>query len=113
MNAAARDINQTNFFHGQLMSMRLSFASIVRLILMVLVLLSALSVVYTTNYYRLTLNQLESAEYVAHQLNLQWGQLLLEQASLARPSRVEIQASEQLNMILPTTKKMIRIHTDE
>lgn len=111
MNAAARDINQTNFFHGQLMSMRLSFASIVRLSLMIVVLLSALAVIYTTNYYRLTLNQLESAEHVSHQLNLQWGQLLLEQASLATPSRVEVLASQQLKMVLPTTKKMIRIHT--
>ena len=111
MNAAARDINQTNFLHGQLMSMRLSFASVVRLSLMIVVLLSALAVIYTTNYYRLTLNQLESAEHVSHQLSLQWGQLLLEQASLATPSRVEVLASEQLRMVLPTTKKMIRIHT--
>lgn len=111
MNAAARNINQTNFFHGQLMSMRISFSSLVRLVLMIAVLLSALAVIYSTNYYRLTVNQLESAEHVAHQLSLQWGQLLLEQASLSTPSRVEVLASEQLEMVLPTTKKMIRIQT--
>ncbi len=111
MNAAARDINQTNFFHGQLVNMRLSFASILRLSLMVVALISALAVIYTTNYYRLTLSQLESTQQVSHQLNLQWGQLLLEQASLARPSRVELLATEQLKMYLPNTKNMVRLQT--
>ncbi|PJD90686.1 MAG: cell division protein FtsL [Legionella sp.] len=111
MNAAARDINQTNFFHGQLVNMRLSFSSILRLSLMVVVLISALAVIYTTNYYRLTLSQLESTQQVSHQLNLQWGQLLLEQASLARPSRVEQLATEQLKMYLPNTKNMVRLQT--
>ncbi len=111
MNAAARDINQTNFFHGQLMSMRLSFASVVRLSLMIVVLISALAVIYTTNYCRVTLDQVESAEQVSHKMNLQWGQLLLEQASLSTPSRVELLASEQLKMVLPNTKHMVRINT--
>lgn len=107
MNAAARDINQTNFFHGQLINLRVSFASVLHLALMLVVLVSALAVIYTTNYHRLTLSQLESAEQQSHQLQLEWGQLLLEQASLATPSRVEQLATEQLKMHLPGTKKMI------
>lgn len=110
MNAAARDINQTNFFHGHWVNMRLSYPSFLRLVMMMAVLLSALAVIYTTNYYRLTLNQLESAEQMSHQLNLQWGQLLLEQASLATPSRVEKLATERLKMILPNNKNMIRLN---
>ncbi|MCR9191598.1 MAG: cell division protein FtsL [Gammaproteobacteria bacterium] len=110
MNAAARDINQTNFFHGHWMNMRISYASIVRLSLMLVVLISAFAVIYVTNDYRLTLSKVESSKQVADQLNLRWGQLLLEQASLARPSRVELLATEQLKMHLPSTKHMIRLY---
>jgi len=107
MNAAARDINQSNFFHGQLANIRLSFASALQIGLLFAVLVSSLAVVYTTNLQRLTLSQLEASEQQSHQLQLQWGQLLLEQASLATPSRVEQLATEKLNMILPADKKMM------
>ena len=107
MNAAARDINQTNFFHGQLINLRVSFASIFQLGLMLIVLISSLAVIYTTNSHRLTLSRMESAEQRSNQLQLVWGQLLLEQASLVTPSRVELLATQQLKMHLPSTKNMI------
>lgn len=105
MNAAARDIHQSNFFHGQLADMRLSFSQGLQLTLLLLVLLSALSVIYVTNLYRITLGQFEAAEQQTHQLQLQRGQLLLEQASLARSSRVEQLAEDKLHMILPEDKR--------
>ncbi len=107
MNAAARDINQSNFFHGQLASIRLSFSSALQIGLLFAVLISALAVIYTTNSQRITLSQLEAAEQQSHQLQLQWGQSLLEQASLATPSRVERFATDKLNMILPVDKRMM------
>lgn len=113
MNAAARDINQSNFFHGQLADIRLSLSSALHIGLLLIVLLSALAVVYMTNLQRTTLYQLESAEQQTHQLQLQWGQLLLEQASLATPSRVEQLAANKLNMILPMNKKMMVLRHNE
>lgn len=107
MNAAARDINQSNFFHGQFGHIRLSFSSALQIGLLLAVLVSALAVVYTTNLARITLSQLELAQQQSHQLQLQWGQLLLEQASLETPSRVERLATEKLNMNLPVDKKMM------
>lgn len=107
MNAAARDIHQSNLFHGHLVGIRLSFSSSLQLGLMVVVLLSALCVIYSTNLYRVTLSQLEFSIQRNHQLQLQWGQLLLEQASLATPSRVERLATTKLNMQLPTNKKIL------
>lgn len=107
MNAAARDIHQSNLFHGQLASIRLSFSSALQLGLLLAVLFSALCVVYVTNLHRVTLNQLEMSIQQNHQLQLQWGQLLLEQASLATPARVERLAANKLNMVLPTNKKIL------
>ena len=105
MNAAARGINQSDFFHGHLANMRLSRNLCLHMALSVAVLVSALSVVYTTNVHRMALSQLEQAQQQTHQLKLQWGQLLLEQASLARPSRVQQLATEKLQMVLPANKQ--------
>ena len=111
MNAAAKDIHQSNLFHGQLAGIRLSFFSFVQLGLLLMVLFSVMVVVYVTNMHRVTLSQLELTEQESHQLQLQWGQLLLEQASLATPARVERLANEKLNMVLPLNKKILILRT--
>lgn len=104
MNAAIRH-HQRYFFKGQWKNMRFDRSFYLQMVLSGAVLLSALAVVYVTNLQRMTLSQLESAEEQGHQLQTQWGQLLLEQASLARPSRVEQLAFEKLHMMLPTNKQ--------
>lgn len=101
MNAAARIINQSTLFNGQLFAMRLSKQLWIILILMLLVLLSSLAVVYATNEYRTNFSELQKLELQAHHLQLHWGQLLLEQASLATPARVEALATQKLQMRLP------------
>ncbi|WP_419420394.1 cell division protein FtsL [Legionella sp. D16C41] len=105
MNAAARIINQSTLFNGQLFAMRLSKQLWFTLILMLLFLVSALSVVYTTNEYRTNFSELQKLKQQAHYLQLQWGQLLLEQASLATPARVEALARQKLQMQLPDDKQ--------
>ena len=105
MNAAAKVINQSTLFNGQWADMQMSKSLYVLLILLVAVLLSALTVVYSTNAYRSTFNQVEQQEQETHLLQLQWGQLLLEQASLATPARVEEMAKNKLGMVLPGSKK--------
>ena len=107
MNAAAREINQSNFFSGQLTDMRFSKQLCLQIALLLAVLFSAVAVVYITNLHRLTFSQLQVEEQQAHQLQLQWGQLLLEQASLATPARVEQLAAEKLHMVLPSNKETI------
>jgi cell division protein FtsL len=105
MNAAARQISQSNLFSGQFSDMKLSRSLCQHIALLLAVLISALAVVYTTNLHRLAFVQLQLAEQQSHQLQLQWGQLLLEQASLATPGRVQQLASEKLHMILPADKQ--------
>lgn len=107
MNAAAKVINQSSFFSGQLTEMHLSKGLWLQIILLVSVLFSALAVVYVTNMHRVTFSQLQSVEQQTHQLQLQWGQLLLEQASLATPARVEELAAEKLHMELPADKQIV------
>ncbi len=105
MNAAAKVINQNSVFHGHLGKMQVSRYFYFQSALLCAVLLSALAVVYITNLTRITCSQLQSLEQESHQLQLQWGQLLLEQASLSTPARVEEMATERLHMVLPSRKQ--------
>ncbi|KTD39345.1 cell division transmembrane protein FtsL [Legionella nautarum] len=112
MNAAARAINQSNFFSGQLSDMRLSKQLCFLLTLLLAVLVTALAIVYTTNEHRIYFSQLQRLEQQANQLQLQWGQLVLEQASLATPARVEQLAVEKLQMRLPADKEIFILRTE-
>jgi cell division protein FtsL len=105
MNAAAKVIHQSGVFQGQWVNMHLSKRVCLQTVLVILMLISALAVVYVTNLHRITYSKLELAEERKHQLQLQWGQLLLEQASLATPARVEELATEKLHMVLPANKR--------
>lgn len=106
MNAAARAINQSTLFNARLWDIQLSKGFIFLMMLLFALLASALAVVYVTNMYRINLSQLQQLELQTHQLNVQRGQLLLEQTSLAAPSRVERIAATQLNMQLPSDKNI-------
>ena len=110
MNAAAKVINQSNLFNGHLADMHMSKSIYLLMVLLIAVLVSALAVIYSTNSYRSTFSQLEQEEQQTHHLQLQWGQLLLEQASLATPARVEEFASDKLQMTLPTSKNTYLLH---
>lgn len=105
MNAAAKVIHQSNFFSGHFADIRLSKPLSLQIILLISVLISGLAVVYITNMHRITFSQLEMEEQKTHQLQLQWGQYLLEQASLATPARVQKLAAEKLSMVVPVNKE--------
>lgn len=107
MNAAARQINQSTIFNGQIGSIRLSKQFIVHLTLLFLVLVSALAVVYSTNVHREIFTDLQMMEREAQQLQLQWGQLLLERTSLATPGRVQDLAAEKFQMVLPNNNQTV------
>ena len=102
MNAAAKVIHQSSLFQGEWSKLNISKWFFMQAVLLLLVLSSALSVVYLINVHRVTCSQMQVEAQKMHQLQLQWGQLLLEQASLAAPARVERIAATKLRMVFPT-----------
>jgi cell division protein FtsL len=110
MNAAAKVINQGNLFNGHLADMHMSKSIYLLMVLLVAVLISAFAVIYGTNSYRSTFSLVEQEEQQTHFLQLRWGQLLLEQASLATPARVEELARDQLKMAFPTNENTHLLH---
>lgn len=76
-------------------------------VLWLLVVGSALGVVYTTHEGRQHLNELETLRREAAQLQVEWGQYLLEQSTWAAYSRIEQIALGKLQMQVPETEQII------
>ncbi|MGE0370530.1 MAG: cell division protein FtsL [Gammaproteobacteria bacterium] len=80
------------------------------LLLAVAVLASALAAVYTKHRSRQLFVELEALKAQRDDLNIEWGQLMLEQATWATPTRVELIARQRLGMTVPPSDT-IRIVT--
>lgn len=77
------------------------------LLLAVAVLLSALAAVYAKHHSRQLFVELEGLKTQRDDLNIEWGQLMLEQATWATPTRVELIARQRLGMTVPPTDKIV------
>lgn len=62
------------------------------------VIVSALGVVYSTHYSRKLFVELTELKQTRDELNVEWGQLQLEQSTWATQGRIEELAREKLNM---------------
>jgi len=76
-------------------------------ILVVLVMLSAFSVIYAKHQTRKLFVELQSLHKARDDMDIEWGQLQLEQSTLATHSRVEKTASAKLGMVIPETKQVV------
>ena len=57
--------------------------------------------------HRLSYVALQSAQKVRDDLNIEWGQLLLEQSTWAMHHRVEAEAGKKLGMITPKPDQIV------
>ena len=71
---------------------------LISLVLVIASLASAVSVVYSKHQNRLLFVELESLNKERDQMNVEWGQLQLEQSTWATDSRIEKIATEKLHM---------------
>lgn len=78
-------------------------------IALILVCSTALGVVYATNESRHLLNELQILENKRNALQVEWGQLLLEQSSLVSQGRVEDIAIAELGMKIPAMENMVMV----
>jgi cell division protein FtsL len=72
------------------------------------VIVSALFVVKTKHESRRLVSELEQLRAERGRLNTEWGQLQLEEATLAHPGRIEQLAREKLGMGEPLAQVVIR-----
>lgn len=76
-------------------------------ILTVLVIFSALGVVYSAYKYRQLFNQHQQFSQQRDQLQVEWGQLLLEQSALSAHNRIEKIVTGQLGMYVPAPDEIV------
>ncbi len=73
---------------------------------------SATSVIYSTHKSRHLLNELQQLERERNGLQVEWGQLLLEQSSLVSQGRIENLAIAELGMKIPATENVVVVTGD-
>ena len=76
------------------------------LLLLCLAIACALGVVTSQHKARKLFVELNKEQELARQMEVEWGQLQLEQSTWAMPRRVEKIASRQLQMQLPSGEKI-------
>ncbi len=75
----------------------------------IVVIVSAIGVVYSKHTHRQLFFQLQSLQEERDQLEVEWGQLQLEQGVYSAHSEVERIARNQLNMVPPSTNSVVFI----
>lgn len=85
------------------------------LLLLFLTIICGLGLVTSQHKARKYFIELQGEKDKAQQMEVEWGQLQLEQGTLALPARVEMIASQQLQMQMPQGKqiKFVRIEADK
>lgn len=80
---------------------------LLRALLMAVVMCSALGVVWSTHAHRGLVSEVEVLRAQAHQLEVEYGQLQIEEASLSHPGRVDEAARAELGMHLPAQRTIV------
>jgi cell division protein FtsL len=89
-----------------------SSRSLMLFLLLGAVLVSGLMVVKTTHENRFAFNELQMLREEANQLDVEWGQLLLEQSTFGLDGRIEQKAVEQLRMQVPEIDYIVMVRRD-
>ncbi len=75
--------------------------------LLIVLMITALSVIYCKNYSRSLFIEIERAERSLDQYEVEWGQMQLELTTLAEQNRVEAIAKERLKLVMPPRESII------
>lgn len=79
------------------------------LLFLSLVMISGIAVVHSTFKTRYALNQLQQLRNEQNDLNVQWGQLLIEQSTFGLEGRIGRKAEEELGMKVPDWSRVIMV----
>ena len=81
--------------------------------LLISLLVSGLMVVKTTHENRVAFNELQVLREEANHLDVEWGQLLLEQSTFGLGGRIEQKATRELQMQVPQISDIVMVKLNE
>jgi len=79
----------------------------VLIVLLALVVVSSLGVVYSKHQSRKLFVELQALGEARDSMDVEWGQLQLEQSTLTMQGKIESAARERLGMVSLTTDRMV------
>ena len=82
-------------------------------VLLLTLLVSGLMVVKTTHENRFAFNELQVLREEANQLDVEWGQLLLEQSTFGLDGRIEEKATQELQMQVPRISDIVMVKLND
>ncbi len=85
-------------------------SSVLSSVLALLLLSSALGVVYAKHTSRKLFVELQQLETKRDAMNIEWGQLQLEQSTLTTHGQVELFARERMGMSTPEPQSTVILH---
>jgi len=85
----------------------MSGRSVLFLLLVAMVMASSLGVVYTKYQARKLFVELQALQKIRDEMNVEWGQLQLEQSTWGTHARVEGIARNKLGMMLPPIDEVV------
>ena len=84
-------------------------SSILVLVFALVCVLSAIALVYTKHESRKLFVELEQLTQERDELNIEWGQLQIEQSTWAQHARIEQVAADDLSLVRPQTTEIFVI----
>ncbi len=87
--------------------------NLINSLLMLVVVLASLSVVTSQHQARKSFLALQQEKMHAQQMEVEWGQLQLEQSTWAAPARIEKIAARHLQMQLPKNEQLKYIGAEQ
>ena len=79
------------------------------LVLLAVLLVTGVWVIYTTFKSRYLLNELQQLKNQRNELQVQWGQLLIEQSTFSLEGRIERKAMDELQMEVPDFSEIVMV----
>jgi cell division protein FtsL len=83
--------------------------TLILMMLLIVLMVSALAVIYCKNFSRSIFIEIERNERALDQYEVEWGQMQLELTTLAEQNRVEVIAKERLMLVMPPRESIIYI----
>ncbi len=109
MNASTRLYTSSTYVAQTSRKQFWTFSSFISLILLMLVFLSAFSIVYVRDYQRQLVTDLQGMEMAYDAMLTQRSQLLLEQAAFSTQTRIQDVAVQKLGMVFPQQEAIITL----
>lgn len=82
-------------------------------IVTVLILVSSIAVVFLRHKHRVLFLALQSLQVERDQLSVQWGKLLIQEATSGQPAKIEAAAKRSLGMMVPHPTQVVVINIPE